>query len=127
MKGFDNIFWLGTYSISDASQEIGQSAFIAFPGGSVYGYGDETAIPKEENFRWNKIVTREWQFFALAIVRRGGIQPLKIADSQICSGPSPLGGFTLSLRYITMIFARTFKNSSCGLTAFWSGSIPFKA
>src|SRR4030095_7985715 len=84
-------------------------------------------IPEKENFRWNKIVTREWQFFALAIVRRGGIQPPRIADSQICSRPSPPGGFTLSLRYITMIFLRTFEINAFGLTAFWYAAIPLKA
>ncbi len=55
------------------------------------------------------------------------MRPPRIADSRICSGPSQPGEFTLSLQFITMIFATRFENSSCGLTAFWYGSIPLKA
>src|SRR5262249_37067260 len=73
-----------------------------------------------------KMVTCEWQFSLPAIARRGGTQPPRIADSPIYSGPSPPGGFTFSLRYITMIFAQTFENNSCGLTVFWCGSIRLK-
>src|SRR5215831_5649285 len=88
--------------------------------------GPESDSIKRKLLQWRKIVTCEWQFSLPAIATRGGTQPPRIADSPIYSGPSPPGGFTLSLRYITMIFAQTFENNSCGLTVFWCGSIRLK-